>query len=305
MPFDPHDPRASLASVASVDRLPEGEEAAGSEYAKFYETEPQEASALARTWLSCGQNFIVAYTEAREGAVLEGPGQPDEYALILPEAATAVAVSLGPEAPRAVGGGSLSFVPPGPSAVRVTAAGRVVRVFSSEAPGLAAHCSNAASYATAHPGVALLAPWPEPVGGFRLRTYSLDVAPEPGRFGRIWRSSNLMINYLDVSHGPRDITKMSPHNHPDFEQGSLVLDGDWCHHIRWQWTPDMNSWRDDEHELCAGPSLTVIPPPAIHTSQAVGAGANQMVDIFSPPRVDFSEKPGWVLNAEEYPMPRG
>jgi hypothetical protein len=112
-----------------------------------------------------------------------------------------------------------------------------------------------------------------------------------------------MVNYTEPRPGPRDVTRMSPHVHDDFEQASLVLDGSFVHHIRWPWGTNMRHWKPDEHEICAGPSLTVIPPLTVHTSQQVGTGINQLVDIFAPPRLDFSSMDGWVLNASDYPMP--
>ena len=66
----------------------------------------------------------------------------------------------------------------------------------------------------------------------------------------------------------------------------------------------MIAWRSDEHEVRGSPSLAVIPPPVIHTSQPVDWGLNELIDIFSPPQMDFSLKPDWVLNAADYPMPQ-
>ena len=63
--------------------------------------------------------------------------------------------------------------------------------------------------------------------------------------------------------------------------------------------------KDDVHVAVGAPSLTVIPPPAIHTSTWSAPGENHLVDVFSPPRLDFSTHAGWVLNEAEYPLPPG
>jgi hypothetical protein len=299
--YDAKDPRASLAAApASVVKA--ATEFAGVEYARFHDMVPQESTAGVRTWYARGQNFVLAYTEAETDCCFTREMQTDEFAVLSPDAAGRMEISFDGKV-TAVPGGSLVFVPPGRSEVRLPAGGRLIRLFTLHATDLVARCSNAESYRNAHPNVAPLAAWPAPVDGYRVRAYRLDVPAEEGRFGRIWRCSTFMVNYLDVRVGPREVTKMSPHSHADFEQCSLALSGEFVHHIRWPWTTNMNHWREDEHALCGTPSIAVIPPPAIHTTQATGSGANQLVDIFCPPRVDFSLKPGWVLNADEYPMP--
>lgn len=297
--YDKSDPRASLATAS---KAPAPSAFAGPEYGLFYETEPQVTDDRAKTWLTRGQNFLVAYTRAEAGATLSRASQPDEYVVIFPDRGEGGVVEANGERVE-VEGYSLVIVPPGASTVTSSRGGQIVRIFSTQSDDLNALCSNAESYAEPHPNLPPFEPWPEPVGGYRIRVYSLDVPPQPGRFGRIFRCSTLMVNFLDPQVGPRDITKMSPHHHDDFEQGSLALEGSFIHHMRWPWTTNMNMWREDVHPHVQSPSLTVIPPPAIHTSRGMDAGVNQLVDIFSPPREDFSKQPGWVLNGDEYPMP--
>lgn len=296
--FDKSDPRNSLAPSTSKQAT----EFAGADYLKFYQAPPIEQEAAAKTWFARAQNFLVAYTQAEPGAVLTRDDQPDEYAILLPDAGTEVTIEAGGER-QMISGKRIVFVPPGRSRVLVEKGGQVVRLFSTRSEDLAALCVNATAYATPQPNTAPLESWPEPTNGFKIRSYSLEVPPSPGRFGRIFRCTTLMVNYLDPFEGPRDTTKLSPHHHDDFQQGSLALEGEFVHHLRWPWTTDMNRWRNDDHELCGSPSLAVIPPPSIHTTQAIGKGTNQLVDLFSPPRMDFSLKPGWVLNADDYPMP--
>jgi hypothetical protein len=299
--YDASDPRSTMATArpAATAAAPMGY--AGADYGLFYATEPQVHSDGARTWLTRAQNFLVAQSEVQPGGTLARTAQIDEYVLLLPDRQTGAVVEANGERVE-VDGFSLVILPPGDSRITLPRGGRATRIFSTRSDDLNALCSNAESYAEPHPNVALLELWPEPVGGFRIRAYSLDVPKTPGRFGRIFRCTTMMVNYLDEQHGPRDTTKLSPHHHDDFEQGSLALDGAFTHHLRWPWTTNLAVWRDDEHALVMSPSLTVIPPPAIHTSRGMEPGLNQLVDIFSPPRTDFS-KQGWVLNADDYPAP--
>lgn len=294
------DPRASL--VQPQGSAPVWTSYAAADYARFYEMPPQEEGPWGRTWLVRGQNAIIAYSEAEADARFSREQQVDEWVLLLPDPGSAATVAAGGTTKR-VEGYSVTFVPPGDSTVVMNTKGRVIRMLTTRSEDLASQCSNASAHIDRHENMPPFEPWPEPRGGFRIRTYSLDVPEEPGRFGRIWRCTTFMVNYLEPYVGPRDITKLSPHHHDDFEQYSLALEGSFIHHLRWPWTPDMRMWRKDEHEFCGTPSVTVIPPPSIHTSQAVDPGLNQLVDIFSPPRRDFSMKEGWVLNADDYPMP--
>lgn len=301
--YEAHDPRSRLGAAASsaagADRA---SRFAAAEYIKFHEIAPRETADAARTWYARGQNFIVAYTEASAGAVLARESQPDEYMLLIPERGIEATVTT-PQEARRVGGHGLVIVPPGRSVIEVHGVGKVIRVFSARSADLCGLAANAAAYARPHPNIPPYEPWPASTGGCRIRTYDLDVPPQEGRFGRIWRCSTVMINVLPLEPGPRDLARLSPHHHKDFEQGSLALQGSFTHHIRWPWTANLHDWRADDHEVCPAPSLAVIPPPAIHTSAGSDPVMNQLVDIFAPPRRDFSEMAGWVLNADEYPMP--
>jgi hypothetical protein len=273
-----------------------------STYAKFGDTSPQIDDANGRTWLSRGANFIVAYTLANPGARFERKGQVDEYVLLIEAPEPEADISWG-GAQVHVPGAHIAFVPPGDSTISFPNGGELVRLFSAQSQDLAVLCSNAETYADPAPNIPPFEPWPEPVGGWCVRSYSLDVPAREGRFGRIWRCTTFMVNVFEPAP-PRDTAKLSPHHHDDFEQCSLAMGGAFVHHLRWPWTANQADWRDDEHELCPAPSIAVIPPMSIHTSASVEPGnGNLLVDIFSPPRFDFSAMEGWVLNADEYPVP--
>ena len=302
MPYNQDDPRSQLATMTAAPR-PAGA-SFPPQYFELGASAPDEVTADGTaTWFVRSQSCALAYSDAAAGERLARTGQPDEYVVLFPaEDASAVITAGGQQA--TVQGRTVAIVPPGDSEIDVGTAGVVVRIFSARTQDAMARCRNADAFIEADPHVTPFEPWPDPVDGYRIRTYALaDVPDEPGRFGRIFRCSTIMVNYLPSDEGARDPSKLSPHHHDDFEQISLQLQGSYVHHMRTPWTVNMAHWRDDEHHLCAAPAITIIPPPTIHTSQSVNDEHHQLIDIFCPPRMDFSQRPGWVLNHDEYPMP--
>lgn len=250
------------------------------------------------SWITRSANFAVRLTRAKAGTSLYRDDNPDEYFVLLPQ--TGATVTAGGQTAEA-DQGTLLLLPPGESRIVAKGEGLIVSIFSAEALDIVTQAENSHLYT--EPVAAPLTSWPMPKGGYQLRVYKLDDYIRQDMLMRLFRSRNLMVNVFRPREVPRDIAKLSPHAHEDFEQGSLALKGDWTHHLRYPWTPDKRTWRADSEVKVGSPSLTVIPAKVIHTSHNTNEGGSWLVDIFAPPRADFSRRPGLVNNAVEYPMP--
>ena len=294
------DIRSALQATAPTVQVDPSTPIKPSQWIEFLTLEPSATLPRgSRMWNARAANLVVSYVDGRAGDVLERVGQPDEYAVLQYSESARIRV-VAPDATADVAEEAFVVVPPGDSRVELLSHGPVIRLFSVRSDDLRESALNADAYEEPDARCAPLGEWPEPVGGFRLRVYRLAETPiAPGRFGRIFRTTNVMVNFLAEEPTPRDPHKLSPHHHDDFEQISLAVKGDFVHHIRYPWGPDSAAWRPDEHRQIATPSICIIPPPTVHTTQGVGAH-QQLIDIFSPPRVDFSTS-GWVLNAADYP----
>ena len=136
-----------------------------------------------------------------------------------------------------------------------------------------------------------------------IRIYAVDDIPHPVGNPRLkfFQTSTMSINWVEY-HGSRDRTKLSPHSHEDFEQGSLAISGDFIHHLRTPWGPNADDWRDYKHMAAPPDSLLVTPPEIIHTTEGIGVGHSILIDVFAPPRRDFIAK-GWMHNAADYVDP--
>lgn len=297
------DPRSALATAPAP--RPGGDAAiAAPQYFEFHRLGSPDAPTVdGRTAIVRAQNVVLVHTDARAGDDLDNGTLDGELAVVVTADSPAFSV-LTDHGATAIDEPGLVVVPPGGSRLVVRGDGPLVRLIEATEPAWRDRAVNADAYAEDHPRVTPLRRWPEPVGGPAVRFYPLSQVPDdPARFGRIFRTRSFMVNFLPENDGPRDPRKLSPHSHDDFEQLSLAVRGEYVHHIRTPWRGDSTTWRDDEHVRIGSPSVAIIPPPTVHTSAASDPGVNQLIDIFSPPRMDFSRRPGWVLNADDYPMP--
>lgn len=289
------DPREKLAGAGAVQS---DATAIAAPETVHYRDEVGRRQVSPGTWAKAarGQNFVLDFVEGEEAFELEWNDEVG-YVVIAVEDESSIEVEVDSSSVVLNGRGVVT-VPAGNSRVCSSGAGRLARMFPAASPQAAELAVNASSYAQSHPRVTTVAPSNGEVT--ELKALAVDDFPKTdGRFGTIFRTETLMINFLDDSPGARDTEKMSPHHHDDFEQGSFTIDGSWIHHIRTPWTKRMSQWRDDDTIEVERETLTVIPPPTVHTSRSVGEGRNRMIDLFSPSRSDFEDQ-GWVLNAEDY-----
>ncbi|HXC58658.1 MAG TPA: hypothetical protein VN645_05040 [Steroidobacteraceae bacterium] len=264
---------------------------------RYYEDAPQLVGKGVRSWITRGANFAIVISVGETGAVLNGKSKDEQFVYALEGGVTLTAngdsATLGVE--------DLAIAPPGEWTIRFGRSGHVVQQITAD-EALTQQAANAQVYAQGAPEAAPVVAWPEPVGGYRLRRYSTLDAYARGGMVHAFRTRKLMMVPYARFLEPRDETQLSPHSHADFEQGSVALEGEWLHHLRVPWTPNRHHWRPDVHLEVGSPSTTIIPAGVIHTSQGIAGAGMRLIDVFAPPRMDFSER-GWVDNAADYPMP--
>jgi len=264
---------------------------------------PDDAKAVVEngvtSWHCHASNFVVIFSRLVAGQRLEVSGNDDEYIVVVANGGCPIRVTAGGERAE-LAEDSLAIVPPGDSVVEATGDGYLWRVFSRDSH---VYAERAASALPVNGGAPVAPPvaWPEPVGGYKLRTYRIADHPNPSTVARLFRSRKLMVNLFHKREVLRPPSSLTPHSHDDFEQASIVSVGEWVHHVRRPWGVDSTQWAADEHVRVPSPSVSVIRAQDVHTSQNLTEQA-QIIDVFCPPRLDFSHK-GWVINADEYPMP--
>ena len=251
--------------------------------------------------LARGQNFYVEWIKGDAGSAAFPIASAYEMMVLLPDVAATI---QGGARSVDLKARSVAIVPAGEFRIRLAGAGTccVLKSNSGEADGAAV--ANRATYAQADPRVAPFGPpYLRRADHGAIRVFDIDAvqAPKDNPRLKMLQSATMSINWVEYD-GPRDRKALSPHSHKDFEQGSLALAGEFRHHLRVEWGSNANLWQDDLHVAASSPSVLIIPPEIIHTSEGINGGRHLLIDIFSPPRKDFIAK-NWIANASEYLAP--
>ena len=247
-----------------------------------------------------GQNFLIDWFDASQAAAVSFASRDETMVMLFESAGTISDGSRRLDVPSR----SLSVLPAGAYEIKLNGAGRGC-VLSTERSDVTSIPLNAASYEPLDTRVAAVGPsWQRTGDTKAIQVFEIDKIKAPADNPRLkmFQSATMSINWVDYD-GPRDRSALSPHSHRDFEQASLAVNGDFMHHLRVEWGKNANEWREDEHKSAPSPSVLVIPPELIHTTEGVNSGHHLLIDIFAPPRRDFIAK-NWVHNAGEYRDPR-
>jgi hypothetical protein len=247
-----------------------------------------------------GQSFLIEWLDAKANAPALQLSSDDETILMTFDASARIA---GRVSETGVAGRTVVVLPAGDFQIYL-GPGRAA-VLSTSRKGVSASALNAASYGKRDERVSPLeGAWNRRNDAKELQIFEIDKVKAPADNPRLkmFQSATMSINWVDYD-GPRNRKSLSPHFHDDFEQASLAAAGNFVHHLRVTWGSDADEWRDDVHMEAGSPSVLVIPPKLIHTSEGVGPGRHLLIDVFTPPRRDFIAKK-WMLNSSEYLDPR-
>jgi len=267
MAFAKTDPRAALPPIDA----PPATRLVPAQTYHFGKTEPEELDGL-RNWYARGKSFVIVYTEAQAGAGITRRGETDEHLVILYDDCE-VLVRAGTETQR-ISGRKLLFLPPGDSFVEVVRGGRIVQASTTRsAPDLVAK-SACDPLTAADPNVAEYAPAGAPHDGYRIRSYDLTSDPVPGAFAAVWRCSSFLVLRGFWTKAPRDITRLSPHTHVNFQQSNLFMEGQFRANLRWPWVADKREWRPDQELEFTAPAVLITPAQTVHTIEARGEVLN-------------------------------
>jgi len=247
-----------------------------------------------------GQNFIVEFIKADAASAAFTIESAYEAMVLLPDVAAQI---VGANETVAVKARSLVILPAGKASAQLARAGNRRILTANAGEPVSGTVENAATYATRDERVVAFGTYQRRSAPDAIRVLEIDAidAPQDNPRLKMFQSATLSINWVEYA-GPRDRTALSPHAHKSFEQGSLALAGEFRHHLRVEWGKNAELWQEDRHVVAPSPSLLVIPPQIIHTTEGVNDERHLLIDIFSPPRADFIAK-NWVANSAEYEAP--